>query len=203
MQDTSLSLLGKLQNSADDEAWARLMELYAPLLRSWLRRYNVQPSDTDDLVQEVLVTLATGLKHFEHRGQAGAFRAWLRSIMVNRLRAFWRSQQRHPQAPADSDMALRLEQFADPASETSGIWNREHDQAVVNRLLSLVEPHFARTTWEAFYKVTLMGLRADEVAEQLGISVNAVFIAKSRVLRRLRQEAAGLVDPSSEFLAKS
>lgn len=85
----------------------------------------------------------------------------------------------------------------------SQIWNRQHDQYVLRQLLALAEPHFAPSTWKAFYLVTLEGKRADEVAEELEISVNAVFIAKSRVLNRLRQEADGLVESSSGFIAKS
>jgi len=197
MSLTSITLLQRLQQTDDPETWNRLVTLYAPLLNSWLRKYDVQNSDADDLVQEVLMAVSKDLITFEHSGRPGAFRAWLRSMMVNRLRDFWRSRDRRPQAIGGSDMELRLSQLDDPASEMSQLWNREHDLHVAGQLLALTEPNFTPETWTAFTRVAIQGHRADAVAKELGISVNAVFIAKSRVLSRLRQEAAGLVDADS------
>jgi RNA polymerase sigma-70 factor (ECF subfamily) len=202
MDETSLSLLGRLRRSGESEAWDRLVELYAPLLRTWLRKYDVQASDADDLVQETLLAVSKDLKSFDHGGQPGAFRAWLRAILVHRLRNFWRARGRRPQARGDSDLERRLEQLEDAASEMSQLWNRQHDQHVAGRLLALAEPHFTPNTWKAFCRVALEGARADEVAAELGMSVNAVFIAKSRVLGRLRQDAEGLLDASSDFFAR-
>lgn len=203
MDETSLSLLGRLRRSPESENWNRLVDLYAPLTREWLRKYDVQDSDADDLVQEVLLAVSKDLGKFEHAGQPGAFRGWLKAILVNRLRKFWRARDRRPQARGDSDIQARLAQLENPASEMSRIWNRQHDQYVLRQLLALAEPHFAPTTWKAFCRVALDGARADVVARELNISLNAVFIAKSRVLSRLRQEAEGLVESSSNFLARS
>lgn len=197
MQETSLSLLARLRQSADRETWNRLVELYAPLVRAWLGRYDVQPSDADDLVQEVLLAVAKDLSSFDHAGRPGAFRSWLRAILANRLRNFWRARGRRPQARGGSDLQRRLEQLEDPASAMSRLWNREHDTHVAGRLLALAEPHFSPNTWQAFRRVALEGARPDAVARELGMSLNAVFIAKSRVLSRLRQEAEGLVEGSS------
>lgn len=203
MDETSLSLLGRLRRSPESENWNRLVDLYAPLTREWLRKYDVQDSDADDLVQEVLLAVSKDLGKFEHAGQPGAFRGWLKAILVNRLRKFWRARDRRPQARGDSDIQARLAQLENPASEMSRIWNRQHDQYVLRQLLALAEPHFAPITWKAFCRVALDGARADVVARELNISLNAVFIAKSRVLSRLRQEAEGLVESSSNFLARS
>jgi RNA polymerase sigma-70 factor (ECF subfamily) len=202
MDDTSLSLLDQLQNHDDPETWDRLVSLYSPLLRGWLRKYDVQDSDVDDLVQEVLLAVSKDLKSFEHAGNPGAFRSWLRTILVNRLRYFWRARGRRPQAGGDSDLQRRINQLEDPASRMSQLWNREHDRYVMGQLLSLVEPHFEPQTWQAFWQVALEGERPDAVAEKLGMTLNSVFIAKSRVLSRLRREVDGLVESSSDFLAK-
>ena len=177
--------------------------MYSPLIRAWLRKYDVQDSDADDLAQEVLLAVSKDLGKFEHGGQPGAFRGWLKAILVNRLRKFWRARDRRPQPRGDSDIDARLAQLDDPASEMSQIWNRQHDQYVLRQLLALVEPHFAPSTWKAFSRVALDGERADVVAQELGISLNAVCLAKSRVLRRLRQESEGLIESSSGFLANS
>jgi RNA polymerase sigma-70 factor (ECF subfamily) len=203
MHETSLSLLERLRHSPENESWTRLADLYTPLIRSWLRRYDVQDSDANDLVQEVLLAVSKNLGKFEHAGHPGAFRGWLKGILVNRLRNFWRARNRRPQARADSKIDERLAELDDPASEMSQIWNRQHDQYVLRQLVALAEPHFAPATWKAFCRVALDGERADVVARELEISLNAVFIAKSRVLNRLRQEADGLVESSSDFLAKS
>ena len=203
MNETSLSLLHRLRQSSDSETWNRLVRLYAPLLKSWLRKYEVQSADAEDLIQEVLLAVSKDVTTFDHNGRPGAFRTWLRSILVNRLRNFWRARGRRPQARGDSDMERRLAQLEDPASEMSQLWNRQHDRHVVRQLLALWEPQFEPQTWKAFCRVAIDGERPDVVAGELGISLNAVFIAKSRVLTKLRQEAEGLVESSSDFSAKS
>ena len=201
--ETSLSLLARLRRSPESETWSRLVDLYAPLIRAWLRKYDVQDSDADDLTQEVLLAVSKDLCKIEHGGQPGSFRGWLKAILVNRLRKFWRARDRRPQARGDSDIDARLAQLDDPASEMSQIWNRQHYQYVLRQLLALVEPHFNPNTWTAFCRVALEGADPGVVAEEMGISRNAVIIAKCRVLSRLRQESAGLVESSSDFFAKS
>ena len=202
MNSTSISLLNRLQRTDDSTNWNRLVELYAPLLRVWLRKYDVQASDADDLVQEVLIAVSKELKSFDHSGRPGAFRSWLRTILTHRLRNFWRAEGRRPQARGDSDIERRLEQLEDPASELSEIWNRQHDRHVARQLLASTESSFEPSTWKAFFRVALEGARPDFVATELGISLNAVFIAKFRVLKRLRQEAEGLIESSSNFFGK-
>ncbi len=195
MSETSLSFLERLRKPALDEAaWERLVELYAPLIKDWLRRYGVRQDEVDDLTQEVLATMHREMPTFEHNRHAGAFRCWLRTITVHRIRAFWKSRRSRPVATADSEVEQRLAQLEDPASGLSHLWDREHDHHVLRRLLKIVEPEFAPTTWQAFRSLALEGKRAAEVAAALGTTVNAVLLAKSRVLRRLRQEARGLVD---------
>lgn len=203
MHETSLSLLDRLRHSPENEGWNRLVDLYAPLVRVWLRKYDVQDSDANDLVQEVLLTVSRELGTFEHRGQPGAFRGWLKAILINRLRKFWRARDRRPEARGDSDIDARISQLDDPASEISRIWDREHDHYVLRQLLTLAESHFEPKTWQAFCRVVLEGAKPDVVAQEMGISLNAVCLAKSRVIRRLRQESAGLIESSSSFFTKS
>jgi RNA polymerase sigma-70 factor (ECF subfamily) len=194
MSDTSASLLQRLREQPDGDAWRRLVELYTPLLRQWLGRYGLQPSDVDDLTQEVLTVVVRELPGFEHNQRAGAFRRWLRTILVHRLRGFWRARQARPLAAGDSDLGQVLEQLEDPESGLSRLWDREHDRHVMGRLLEQIEPTVTPNTWQAFRRVVLEGKDEEAVAAELGLSVNAVFIAKSRVLARLRREARGLID---------
>jgi RNA polymerase sigma-70 factor (ECF subfamily) len=194
MTETSLSLLDQLCLHPDAAAWQRLAALYTPLLHGWLRRYEVQQSDADDLVQDVFTVLVRELPHFQRGPQAGSFRSWLRTILVNRLRNFWRSRQARPLATGDSAFPQMLDQLEDPASGLSQIWNREHDLHLVHRALDAIASEFAPATLQAFRLVSLEGRSEEEAAAAVGISVNAVFIAKSRVLNRLRREMAGFMD---------
>ncbi|HEY7309416.1 MAG TPA: sigma-70 family RNA polymerase sigma factor [Gemmataceae bacterium] len=194
MSPTSATLLERLRDRADAEAWQRLVDLYQPLLTGWLRRHALQVADVDDLVQEVLATVASEAPRFRHSGRPGAFRHWLRTILANRLREFWRARRLRPAATGDSDFVQMLDQLEDADSGLSHLWEQEHDQHVARRLLDMIEPQFAPSTWQAFRRVVLDGARPDAVAEELGLTLNAVFIAKSRVLQRLRQEARDLLD---------
>ncbi len=194
MSPTSATLLERLRDRADADAWKRLVDLYAPLLSTWLRHHGLQVADVDDLVQEVLLTVAREAPRFEHSGRPGAFRHWLRNILANRLREFWRGRRLRPVATGDSDFVELLDRLQDPDSGISHLWDQEHDQHIVRRLLAMIEPQFAPSTWQAFRRVVLEGARPDAVAAELGLTVNAVFIAKSRVLQRLRQEAGEFLD---------
>lgn len=194
MADTSLSLLDRLRDSPDDGSWQRLVEIYTPLIRGWLRRQSALEQDADDLVQEVLHVVLRKLPEFRRQEQAGSFRSWLRAIAVNCLRDHWRTAtRRRDRGAGDTQVVELLDRLADPRSGLSRQWDREHDRHVAARLLQLIEPHFQPTTWRAFERVALDGLTPDAVADELGITVNAVFIAKSRVLTRLRQESRGLL----------
>lgn len=190
---TPPSLLNRLREHPDDaDAWRRFDDLYRPLLQTWLRRYAVQPQDADDLVQQVLEVVVREMPGFHYEPAKGRYRAWLRSILVNQLRGFWRSQQSRPKA--DSKFFDRiLEELEDENSDLSRLWEQEHDQHVSRRLLALIEPDFSPTTWQAFRRL-MDGAKAKKVAADLGISVNAVYLAKSSVIKRLREEIEGLTD---------
>ena len=193
MLDTSASLLHRLRQPADTEAWGRLVELYTPVLRAWLRQYEALADvDVDDLVQDVLVTVSKEVSRFEPVGP-GAFRGWLRTILVNRLRHFWRMRQRRPAAVGGTDFLELLDQLGRDDSAAARRWDQEHDRHVVGRLLELVEPRFAPPTWLAFRRQMLDGRSADEVAAELHMPIASVYAARSRVLKALRTEADGLV----------
>ena len=193
MSETSASLLERLQQRPDPASWQRLVDLYTPLLHGWLRRYSLQQADADDVVQDVLGVVVRELPGFHHNQHRGAFRSWLRSILVNRLRNFWRNRQTHAAVMGSGDKLQMLDQLEDSASGVSKLWDQEHDRHVVHRLLESVEPDFSDSTWQAFRKVVLEGKEEAIAAKESGISLNAVFIAKSRVLNRLRQEGRGLI----------
>jgi RNA polymerase sigma-70 factor (ECF subfamily) len=193
--ETSFSLLERLRQPPRGEAaWKRLVDVYTPLIHGWVRRYDIQAEDVSDLTQEVLGTVHREMPWFEHNQHPGAFRCWLRTITANRIRAFWKQRRSHRLPAADGDLEQRLAELEDPASGLSHLWDQEHDRYVLRHLLELVEPEFTPATWQAFQGLALEERPAAEVAAELGTTVNAVHLAKSRVLRRLRREARGLVD---------
>jgi RNA polymerase sigma-70 factor, ECF subfamily len=181
-------------DAPDPEAWRRLADIYSPLLHASLRRYDVQVADAEDLIQDVLLTVSRELPKFEHSGRAGAFRSWIRSILVHRVRDYWRSRKYRPSPPGGSSWAERLELLVDESSDASREWNLEHDRHVMARLLEQVRPRFETKTWEAFHRQVFNGQRADAVAQELGMPLNSVYVARSRVLSVLRREAVGLID---------
>jgi RNA polymerase sigma factor (sigma-70 family) len=192
MMQTSVSLLERLRTQPDEPAWRCLHDLYRPLIRHWLLRDPTLRDEADDLVQEVLAVVVRELPQFQ-RERTGSFRCWLRTITWNRLQAFRQSRQHRPQLLASDSEFSVLMQLEDPHSALSRQWDEEHDRHVIRRLLELIEPQFEPVTVQAFRRVVFDGAKAALVATELGISINAVLLAKSRVLKRLRQEGEGLI----------
>ncbi len=191
--ETSASLLERLRTSPDEAAWRRLDDLYQPLIRRWLLRDPSLREDADDIVQEVMSVLVRELPNFRRR-RNGSFRRWLRTITAHRLAGHYRSRKNRPVALGCPVEESPLTQLADPTSELSRQWDREHDRYVLSRLMELIAPLFEETTLAAFRRVAFDGIAPAQAAAELGMSLNAVLVAKSRVLSMLRQEAKGLID---------
>jgi len=193
MDETRQSLLLRAQ-AGEEGAWEDLTGLYRPLIVGWLNRQGVPAGDLDDLSQEVLLSVVKHLPAFQHSGRRGAFRSWLRTIVCRRTIDFWRAIYSGAQADGGSGAAAALQQIADPDSDLNRQWDEEHDRYVLNCLLDLVEEEFEPATLQAFRRLALDGASGAEVAQELRLSVAAVYVAKSRVLQRIRQEAEGLID---------
>ena len=196
MDATSLSLLERAKGQLD-HAWDRLVALYQPLIYNWLRRQGLPHHAAEELTQDVLLVVFKELGGFAHPGAPGAFRGWLRAITANRARAYWKAGKHQPAAAGGSDFHAAVEQLEDPHSELSRRWEHEHDEHVLRRLLEMLEAEFEPRTLQAFRRQVLDGAAADVVAAEIGISVGAAYVAKSRVLARLRKEAEGLLDDST------
>ncbi len=195
MSETPVSLLERLRQQPDEESWKELLSLYQPWLSQWLNRFSLQDEDKEDLIQEVLHAVVRDLPNFEHNQRKGAFRLWLRRILTHRLKEFWRSRQTLPLATGKSNVQQLLHQLEDPQSNLSDLFDREHDKFVAQRLLIMVKEEFRPETWRAFQQTVLEDRKPAEVAEALQISVNAVLISKSRILKRLRELGKGIIDP--------
>jgi RNA polymerase sigma-70 factor (ECF subfamily) len=191
--DTPLSLLDRLRDTPDEASWRRLDDIYRPLIRRWLLRWPSLNDETEDVVQDVMAVVVRELPGFQ-RQRKGSFRSWLRTVTANRALAYYHLLQRQPRGAGAPLEECPLALLQDPASELSLLWDQEHDRHVLRRLLELIEPLFEETTLAAFRRAVFDEIEAVRVAEELGISVAAVWLAKSRVLKALRQEAEGLID---------
>ena len=193
MDETRISLLFRAQ-TGEENAWKDLTDLYRPLIIAWLNRQGVPAGDLEDLTQDVFLSVVKNLPTFQHSGRRGAFRSWLRTIICSRTADYWRAVDAGTKASGGSAATAALQQIADPDSDLNHQWDEEHDRYVLNCLLDLVEEEFEPATLRAFRRLALDGASGAETAEELGLSVTAVYVAKSRVLQRIRQEAEGLID---------
>lgn len=184
MHSTPVSLLDRIRLVSEKEAWDQFVRLYTPLLMYWGRRLGFQDDDAADLAQDVLLVLVQKLPQFHYR-PGGSFRSWMRTILIN----IWRDRRkskptvplagsREPETPAESEI---LEE-------------REYRLYVLSRALRMMSVDFEPTTWKACWETVVRDRPAAEVATELEITVNAVYLAKSRVLSRLRRDLDGLLD---------
>jgi RNA polymerase sigma-70 factor (ECF subfamily) len=183
MHTTSISLLERLKLPAAQESWKRFVDLYTPLLFYWARRLGLQEADAADLVQDVCALLVKKLPRFNYKRDL-SFRGWLRTVMYNQ----WRKKRA---ALLVTDASLSGVADPQPAADLDEV---EFQQQLTVRALQLMQAEFQPSTWRACWETVVCGRPAAEVAHELGISVNAVYLARSRVLRRLRQELAGMLD---------
>jgi RNA polymerase sigma-70 factor (ECF subfamily) len=172
------------------EAWERLVDLYGPVVYHWCRRSGLGPEDAADVVQEVFTAVAVHVAEFRRDRPSDSFGAWLRTITRNKVRDHYRRRQGRPEAPGGTEAHEQLAEIGDPAepSDPSAAGDDGLGAWLSRRGLDLVRAEFENRTWEAFWRTAVEGHAPAHVAEDLGMSVQAVYKAKSRVLRRLRQE---------------
>jgi RNA polymerase sigma-70 factor (ECF subfamily) len=192
MDLTSLSLLSRLQEKSQHDDWSRFVDIYRPFIARFIRMDAALAADAEDICQEVFVKVAQHLPAFR-RQRDGSFRTWLRTLTANQVSLFWRKRQSQQKVGKTGAQPL-VEALSDPHNDLSLAWDREYNDYLLCRLQAIVREEFTPTTWRAFTLRVLEGKTSAEVAAELGLSKNAVDIAKSRVLTRLRQEAAGLLD---------
>jgi RNA polymerase sigma-70 factor (ECF subfamily) len=188
MESTSVSLLERLRSPGEQAAWERFVLLYTPLLFQWARRLGLHGQDEADLVQDVFALLLQKLPAFQYDSDQ-RFRGWLWTVTLNKQRQ--RARQR-PVASAQHSSGA-AQQLSSP-DHVEAIDEAEYRNYLVRRATELMRDEFQPQTWRAFWEFVVEDRPAAEVAERLGMTENAVYLAKGRVLRHLRQELAGLLD---------
>lgn len=187
MQTTSPTLLARLRGGQDPSAWNRFADLYVPILFSWARRCGETEQDAADLVQEVFVGLMQTLPNFSYDRNRN-FRGWMRTLLVNKLRDRIRRRKRLERALEQIAVGDALPDFAEQ------FWESEYRREIARQALRLMQAEFEPMPWQACWESVAMGRPVDEVARAHGITRNAVYVARCRVLRRLREELDGLIE---------
>jgi RNA polymerase sigma-70 factor (ECF subfamily) len=184
---TSPSLLAGLKVQ-HPEAWRRLARLYGPLVYSWCRRRGLQASDAEDVVQEVFLTVARRIGDFRHDQPGATFRGWLWTITRFKLGDWIRRQDSRDPVAGGTDAHRRLQELPDPNGDASvEVAPTGATAGLYRRALDLIHTEFGERTWQAFWRVAVEGQTPADVAADLGLTRNAVYLARSRILRRLRE----------------
>jgi RNA polymerase sigma-70 factor (ECF subfamily) len=186
MLSTSVTLLDLLRRPDAGDAWRRFVRLYTPLLVAWARRAGQHPDGVADLIQDVFVVLVRKLPDYQSRGRF-SFRGWLKTVFTNLARD--RAARRLPDPLSPSHPALEALATDDPDPGEA-----DERQFLCRRAMQIMESDFEPATWRACWEMTVEGRPAADVARELGLSVAAVYVAKSRVLARLRQELGDVLD---------
>ncbi len=190
--DTRASLLIRIRNPRDGASWQSFTEVYAPLVYQYGRRKGLQDADAADLSQDVLTEVARCIRSFEYTPGRGRFRDWLGTLTFRRLGHFFERRKRILEVVPDESGSV----VADCA-ESTGIdpeWTDEFNSRILHQALERTRPHYEPTTWRAFELSWVQNRPAPEVAAELNVPVVAIYVAKSRVLKRLEDEVRLLAD---------
>src|SRR5262249_39314385 len=182
------SLLARLRDPRDGDAWQEFVELCGSLVYSFVRQRGLQDADAADLTQEVFLAVAGAVRNWHYDPAQGTFRGWLYGITRNKLARFLRRRYAQPVARGGSNAQHRLEEQSAPQHDLSEDWEREFQQQLFRVAAAKVQGSFTPSTWQAFWLTAVEGQSPTQTAKDLGLSVGAVYIAKSRVLARLVEQ---------------
>jgi RNA polymerase sigma-70 factor, ECF subfamily len=188
---TSRTMLERAR-AHESTAWERLLNLYRPLVLHWCVRSGVTGADAEDVSQEVFAAVFTGLDRFRHEQAGDTFRGWLRGITRHKLLRHFERRRAQPLAQGGTEAQLRIQDQPTPSLE--GPDPPEQQRALYHRGLELLRAEFDPAQWQAFWRTAVDGQTATTVAVELGVTPAAVRKAKSRVLRRLREELGDVLE---------
>jgi RNA polymerase sigma factor (sigma-70 family) len=185
---TRASLLARLGNPQDRAAWQQFVELYGSLVYGFARQRGLQDADAADLTQEVFLAVARAAGRWQYDPHQGSFRGWLYGITRNKFARFLQRRGAGPIGSGDSNTQRRLEEQPSQEPSPEAAWEQEFQQQLLRLAADRIQGSFAPTTWQAFWRTAVEGKSAGEVAAELGLSIGAVYVARSRVLARLAEQ---------------
>lgn len=189
---TRVSLLTRLKDGADTDAWVEFVRLYGPVVYGFARKRGLQDADAADLMQEVLRSVARNAVKLEYDPTRGTFRGWLYTVTRNKIYNFLTAQKNRPRGSGDSGAVERLDAIPDRAADKDDDWDIEYERRLSAKAMDRVKHEFQPNTWQAFWGTAVDGRPAQEVGDELKMTAGAVYVAKSRVLARLRDEVQRL-----------
>jgi RNA polymerase sigma-70 factor (ECF subfamily) len=188
---TRPSLLLRIRDAGDKEAWQDFVRIYAPVVYGYARRHGLQDADAADLAQEVLCGVSAAAARLDYDPRRGSFRGWLFTLAHHRLHDFLARRRRPGRGSGDSGVRELLQQ--QPAREEDrSLWDQEYEGRLFRRAAEEVRGRFRDATWQAFWLTAVEGHRPREVAGRLRMTPAAVYLAKSRVMARLRERVRQL-----------
>lgn len=185
---TRVTLLARLKDGADADAWREFVHLYGPVVYGFARKRGLQDADAADLMQEVLRSVARNAGRMEYDPKRGTFRGWLYTVTRNKVYNFLSAQRNRPRAVGDSGAQERLEAVPDREEDREDDWDIEYQRRLSANAMDAVRHEFQPNTWKAFWGTAVEGRGAQDVGAELKMTPGAVYVAKSRVLARLRDE---------------
>lgn len=188
---TRATLLARIRDGRDEEAWREFLHLYAPVVYGFARNRGLQDADAADLMQEVLRSVARNANKLEYDPKKGTFRGWLYTVTRNKVYNFLNSQRNRPKATGDADSNDRLESIPDRDNDTED-WELEYRRQLSTKAMERVKGEFQDSSWKAFWGTAVEGRSPSEVGSELKMSTGAVYVAKSRIISRLRDEVQKL-----------
>jgi RNA polymerase sigma factor (sigma-70 family) len=186
--ETRASLLLRLKDPGDERAWTEFLEIYQPVIYRLIRRRGFQDADAGELTQEVLVAVAGAIDRFDPARDQGTFRGWLYRITRNLMINLLDQRKRRPQPAGGSDMLRLLEQQSAPDPDRSALFDAEYRGELFRWAAERIRGEFRESTWQAFWLSCVKGQAIRDVAAQLQLSPGAVYVARSRVMARLKQK---------------
>lgn len=195
--DTRYSLITRLADAADQDAWAEFESVYRPVVYHAARAHGLQDADAQDLVQQVMISIARALKQRPHDDQRAKFRTWLFSVTRN---AIINSVQRRPSdcGTGDTDQIKRLQSVPNPVDD-SAVIESEYKRAVFNWAAGKIKQEFSEETWQAFWFTMIDGMSCEQAAAKLGKEVGSIYAARSRIVRRLKKKVEEFDESSQMF----
>ncbi len=182
---TRVTLLTRLRDQEDQRAWAEFVELYAPIMYNFVSKRGLQKADVEDVVQNTLRAIAGAIQQFEYDSSKGTFRSWLFRVLRSKLADHFRKAARQEHGTGRSTMIRVIEET--PSEDEQADWETEYHRHVFKWAVKRVQPQVNEQTWKAFWMTAVEDKDPNEVAEMLVMERGAVYVAKSRVIARMKQ----------------
>lgn len=191
LPSTRPSLLVRIRDLEDQEAWSQFVDIYAPVVYAFAKKRGLQEADASDLAQEVLRAVAASASRFNYDPNAGSFRGWLFTVARNKLHDFVAARSRQCQGSGDAGVQAILNEQEAPGEES--LWEEEYQQQLLHWAADRVRGSFEESSWRAFWLQAVDGKSGKEAADTLSMTLAAVYMAKSRVLASLKAEIQQII----------